>query len=584
MRVRYASRIVTRVFTLLVMTVSLATNARVSATLSGVFQERTGTLNDQPSSPRLLALRDRLTSGDRTALDKFWNEINEQGAPIIEPVTESDQVLVTMLWRAREETRNVFVFRLGDVSKPMARLLDTDLWYKTFRLQKGARFIYQLATNLPDPKEWQGVSRFAGAVRNDPLNPHQYVERWNEFNPYEVTFFSAVELPSAEPQSWIVVRPNVPTGRVQRDKFTSKLLGNERPIWIYTPHGYAAGKKPYGLLVLTDGGLYVNAARVATTLDNLIAAGLIPPLVAVMVENPARFRELSCNSEYADFLAQEIVPWARANYHATDRPEQTIIGGTSLGGLQAACVGLKHSEVFGNVLSQSGDFKWKPDGEKEWEWVNRQFAASPRLPLRFSFEAGLMEGTWWWRDLMLQQPNAPPANLIDPTFLAANRNFRDTLQSKGYSVHYTEFNGNHGLFNWRGTLASHLIALVGIKPEPKISSSNNERVASSLVRRKAAAEVKVPSALLKSYVGRYQLDPQFNHDFVIHVSVENDSLWVKPSDLRARRMIAESESRFSDSEIPDLHLVFIKDEKGNVTGLTLNSSTGDIRVNKSKGN
>ena len=585
MRVRYASRIVTRVFTLLVMTASLATNARVSATVSGVFQESRGTLNDQPASPRLLALRDRIISGDRTALDKFWKEISEQGAPMIEPAHGSDSdMLVTMLWRGGEETRNVFVFRLGDVSKPMAPLLDTDLWYKTFRLQKGARFIYQLATNLPDPKEWQGVSRFAGAVRNDPLNPHQYVERWNEFNPYEVTLFSAVELPSAEPQSWIVVRPNVPTGRVQRDKFTSKLLGNERPIWIYTPHGYAAGKKPYGLLVLTDGGLYVNAARVATTLDNLIAAGLIPPLVAVMVENPARFRELSCNSEYADFLAQEIVPWARANYNATDRPEQTIIGGTSLGGLQAACVGLKHSEVFGNVLSQSGDFKWKPDGEKEWEWVNRQFAASPRLPLRFSFEAGLMEGTWWWRDLMLQQPNAPPANLIDPTFLAANRNFRDTLQSKGYSVHYTEFNGNHGLFNWRGTLASHLIALVGIKPEPKISSSNNEPVASSLVRRKAAAEVKVPSALLKSYVGRYQLDPQFNHDFVIHVSVENDSLWVKPSDLRARRMIAESESRFSDSEIPDLHLVFIKDEKGNVTGLTLNSGTGDIRLNKSKGN
>jgi enterochelin esterase family protein len=36
-----------------------------------------------------------------------------------------------------------------------------------------------------------------------------------------------------------------------------------------------------------------------------------------------------------------------------------------LGGLQAAFVGLKHPEVFGNVLSQSGAFAWKPDGEKE---------------------------------------------------------------------------------------------------------------------------------------------------------------------------------------------------------------------------
>jgi hypothetical protein len=288
-------------------------------------------------------------------------------------------------------------------------------------------------------------------------------------------------------------------------------------------------------------------------------------------------RELSCSSAYADFLAQEIVPWARANYHATDRPEQTIIGGSSQGGLQAAFVGLKHSEVFGNVLSQSGAFAWKPQGEKEWEWLNRQFAASPRLPLRFSFEAGLMEGTWWWRPFV-------PAPVVQPTLLAANRNLRDTLQSKGYAVHFTEFNGNHTLLNWRGTLASHLIALVGIKPGPKISSWSSKPVASSLVRRKAVAtaEVKLPSALLKSYVGRYQLDPQFNHDFVVYVSVENESLWVKPSNLTARRMIAESESRFADSEIPDLHLVFIKDEKGNVTGLTLNSGTGDIRVNKIK--
>jgi hypothetical protein len=90
----------------------------------------------------------------------------------------------------------------------------------------------------------------------------------------------------------------------------------------------------------------------------------------------------------------------------------------------------------------------------------------------------------------------------------------------------------------------------------------------------------VAPGLLQQYIGRYELDPKFAHDFVLYVSVKNDSLWVKPSYLRARRVIAESESRFYDSEIPDLHLTFIKDEKGNVTGLTLNSGTGDIRVKK----
>jgi enterochelin esterase family protein len=589
MRLSIAPKIVIRVSTVLTLGASLVC-ASVSGGRHGVNtgsasanQEIATTVDDRPLSPRLAALQEQLKSGDRGALDNFWKELTERGAPIIEGMPGNDrEVLVTMLWRAKEETKNVFVFRLGDVSKPMVRLLDTDLWFKTFQLKKGARFIYQLATNLPDPKEWRGITRFAGDLRNDPLNPLQFAERWNEFNPYEVTVYSAAELPSAESQFWNVARPKVPTGRVQRDKFTSKLLGNERPIWIYTPHGYAAGKKPYGLLVLSDGGLYVNTARVATTLDNLIAAGVIPPLVAVMVDNPDRWRELSCNSTYADFLAQEIVPWARANYHATDRPEQTIIGGTSLGGLQAACVGLKHSEVFGNVLSQSGDFKWKPDGEKEWEWLNRQFAASPRLPLRFSFEAGLMEGTWWWRDLMAQLPNPPPANLIDPTFLATNRNLRDTLQRKGYSVHYTEFNGNHGLLNWRGTLASHLIALVGIKPDPGISARDRKRIVRSSTPRKVIAtpQLKVAPTLLRQYVGRYELDPKFAHDFVLYVSVKDDSLWVKPSSLRPRQVMAESNSRFRDSEIPDLHLAFIKDEKGCVTGLTLNTGQSNILVEK----
>src|SRR5437763_4291270 len=530
-------------------------------------------VDDRPLSPRLAALQDRLKSGDREALDSFWKEITERGAPIVEPVVGSkSEVLVTILWRGTEETRSVFVFGLLDMDKPMARLLDTDLWYKTFRLQKGARFVYRLATNLPDPKEWTSLGRFVSAMRSDPLNPLQFAERANELNPYEVTFYSAADLPSAESQFWSVARPKVPTGRVQRQTFTSKVLGNERPIWIYTPHSYAANKKPYGLLVLSDGGLYVNSAQVANTLDNLIAAGLIPPLVAVMLDNPDRGRELSCSSAYADFLAQEIVPWARTNYHATDRPEQTIIGGVSLGGLAAAFVGFKHPEVFGNVLSQSGSFWWKPDNEKDWEWLTHQFGANARLPLRFSFEAGLLEHT----------SGGPPRRPIPPPLLVANRNLRDTLQKKRYSVHYTEFNGNHTLFNWRGTLASHLIALVGIKPEPKISASESQTVVRSAMTKKAiaTAQVKVAPGLLQQYVGRYELDPKFAHDFVIYVSVKDDSLWVKPSYLRARRVMAESESRFYDSEMPDRHLTFIKDEKGNVTGLTLNTGQRDMLVKR----
>jgi len=183
---------------------------------------------------------------------------------------------------------------------------------------------------------------------------------------------------------------------------------------------------------------------------------------------------------------------------------------------------------------------------------------------------------------MARGSNAPPANLVDPTLLAANRNLRDTLQSKGYPVHYTEFNGNHGILNWRGTLASHLIALVGSKPEPKISERDRTPTKRSSVAKKpvAVAQVKVAPATLRQYVGRYELDPKFAHDFVLYVSVKEGSLWIRPSIMRQRQLIAESESRFYDSELPDLHLTFIKDERGNVTGLTLNTGQGDMLVKK----
>jgi hypothetical protein len=104
-----------------------------------------------------------------------------KAAPMIEGVSGDDRDgLVTILWRAREETRNVFVFRIGDVDRPMARLLDTAVWYKTFRLQKGARFVYRLGTNLPDPKEWDGnFGHFMGAIRKDPFNPLQFAQRYN---------------------------------------------------------------------------------------------------------------------------------------------------------------------------------------------------------------------------------------------------------------------------------------------------------------------------------------------------------------------------------------------------------------------
>jgi enterochelin esterase family protein len=70
----------------------------------------------------------------------------------------------------------------------------------------------------------------------------------------------------------------------------------------------------------------------------------------------------------------------------------------------------------------------------------RQFTASPLLPVRFYIDAGLLENT--------------------TSILEENRHLRDLLRSKGYEVHYAEFNGGHEFRNWRGTFSDGLIALL----------------------------------------------------------------------------------------------------------------------------
>src|SRR3989442_7017929 len=137
MRVRIAHKIMSGLFTLLILNASLATNAPLSATSCTLRSEKQQSgsarnVDDRPSSPRLLALQDQLKSGDRDALNNFWKEITERGAPMIEGVPGSDSdVLVTILWRAREETRNVLDLKSTRLNSSHVRIS-----YAVFCLKK----------------------------------------------------------------------------------------------------------------------------------------------------------------------------------------------------------------------------------------------------------------------------------------------------------------------------------------------------------------------------------------------------------------------------------------------------------------
>jgi enterochelin esterase family protein len=418
-----------------------------------------------PVSPRLAALKAAIESGDEAAPAAFWREIEAQGTPMVEPIEGDEQhVLLTSLWRDDGEVRHVLSISTLDQrdyedcnrslrGSGLVRLGDSNVFYKTHRVSNDARFVYRLSPNdslVPYGEVTDWDARRA-TWQHDPLNPNRFVYPQDDeglvFSEEEI--WSVVELPAAPPQPWSTPRPGVPTGQVRLQRLRSDILDNERRVWVYTPPGYTSDGAPCGLLLLFDGWQYVHLIPTPTILDNLLAEGLLPPLVAVLIDNPdpaQRLRDLHCYPPFVAFLAHELLAWVHRQYHVTSDPARTIVGGLSAGGDGALFAALRHPELFGNALSQDGAFPWSPDGDDEPEWLARQFAASERLPLRFYLEASRLE---------------PPCATNAPGNLTANRHLRTILASKGYPLTYNEYTGDHSQLCWRGTLGAALIALIG---------------------------------------------------------------------------------------------------------------------------
>ena len=427
-------------------------------------------------SPRIAALRSAVESGQPGCLAAFWDEVKKSGTPLIERLPDDqNDMLVTFLWKGTPQTKNVLVLWFPFTAQwpddyRMTQIANTDVWYKTVKVDKRKRFIYRLVSNGPnlhasqEPAGGDTFSTLWAGSQIDPLNSNHWATDATDPDVPEHQGFSAVEMPDAPPQPWLAARKGVPAGSIERHQFASALLKNEREIGVYLPPGYSKSAKPYRLLVVFDEDAYLKsdkaAARVPTEtiLDNLISENRIPPMVAVFIDNgpgDARSRELPCNPIFADFLNFELMPWARRLYNVTTDPRQVVVAGSSYGGLAAAYAGLRHPETFGNVLSQSGSYWWTPpkssnpndfDSNAEPNWVAKQFIASPKLPLRFYLDAGSDE-----IDLSGQ----------GKSILVPNRHLRDVLLAKGYEVHYQEFVGGHDYLSWRGTLADGLILLMG---------------------------------------------------------------------------------------------------------------------------
>ena len=370
------------------------------------------------------------------AVDEFLAEREGKG-PLIEP-KDAKRHLVTFFLKAPPGTSRVELVGGPTILLPtlLEEIGDTQFWFVTLYAPKDSRFSYKFHT----------INR--SQIGGTWINKETYIE--DASNPLG----DVLVLEDAPKQAFDApVAPETPLGEVVLCEMQSAFLGEKRIYSVYTPPNFdAASAGAYGVLFIFDGGSYGTLENPAIDtpkiMNNAIAAGKVPPLIMVLVNNMGlRDRDLVCYEPFAGFMATELLPEIRRLYPAASLdPTKIIVAGSSFGGVASTYCAMMHPEAFGNVLSQSGSYwvpgnDWKIDAEEipTEAFFPSQFAERERLPIRFYMEVGTFENTQGQ--------------------LRTNRHLRDVLKLKGYDVTYSEFHGNHDYGVWRGTIVDGIACL-----------------------------------------------------------------------------------------------------------------------------
>ena len=382
-----------------------------------------------------------------SAVEEFLLIIKDKGTPIIEELeNDSKNCLVTFIYKGDEECENVlFVPPVGKENyndNQMQRILETDLWYITYEVRNDVRFKYYFSPNDPLDNNWD--ERYYNRSVYDRLNKKVMIFKGE--NEEDDKKSSYVIMPQSPEDVWTKKIEGVPRGSVEEYKFESENLEDKRRIRVYTPYGYDKNEKNYGFIVLTDGDEYINLLSATETLNNLIASKKIPPILVIFIDSTEnRMKELKCSDSFGEVIVKELIPWARQNYNISSNPKDAIICGLSLGGLTATYLGLNYSKIFGNVLSQSGSYWYRPESYSSVNddcWMSSNFKKIDKLSLKFYLSIGVLE---------------TKDRIID-----TNINLKDTLTAKGYDVEFQWFKSGHDYLSWGENLANGLISLIGI--------------------------------------------------------------------------------------------------------------------------
>jgi enterochelin esterase family protein len=217
---------------------------------------------------------------------------------------------------------------------------------------------------------------------------------------------------------------------------TSHPAPYTRQIAVYVPKQYVAGTAA-PIIVGADG----PDNLLFTVLDNLIAEGKVPAMIAISVGNGSGDAQGSergleydtMSGLYAEFIEKEVLPLveSKCGVKLTKDPAGRATMGGSSGGSCALIMAWYHPEWYHLVLNYSGTYinqQWPynpktPHGA--WGFHEKLIPKSRRKPLRIWMEVG---------DQDLFNPNVMRDGMHD--WVLANENMAGALAAKDYPYQF----------------------------------------------------------------------------------------------------------------------------------------------------
>lgn len=323
-----------------------------------------------------------------------------------------------------EQTESHFLYRgaankvnlAGDMNNWSADALSmnqagaTSLWYMTLALESDARLDYKLVLN---GSNWI----------LDPRNPFTCSGGFGAN--------SELRMPAYVPPPEVVYDPAAGHGALFDTTVASAIMGYGRRLQVYTPPGYERDHRHYPLLLVHDGLDYLNLGQMNNVLDNLIAQKKIAPLIAAFLPAVRREEEYAgyLQESFGRFITKELLPFIDRRFRTLTDAQHRATMGASNGGNISVYLGYAFPQQFGNVIAQSSYIQ---------PGLQQAFQAQPKKELRFYLDIGTYD---------------------IPLLIPMVRNFKATLQSKGYRYLYGEYHEGHSWGNWKAHIDDALIFL-----------------------------------------------------------------------------------------------------------------------------